>query len=231
MPYQAVLFDLDGTLLDTLQDLADAGNKVLESKGLKPHPVDAYRYFVGSGVRHLMERILPRALGEDEKIVDEAVLVFSREYAKNWQEHTRPYRGIPELLDRLHGKGCKLSILSNKPHDFTLLLVRELLGSWNFYPVFGQRDGVPKKPHPAPALEVARKLDMSPADILYVGDTGVDMRTAQQAGMDAVGVLWGFRDAEELMATGAEWLVQTPEELADFIEKSHKGEKDQVDAD
>ncbi len=225
MRYQAVLFDLDGTLLDTLTDLAAASNRVLAGLDLKPYPVQDYRYFVGSGVRHLVECILPRPLREQEEAVDAAIAAFQEEYAKNWQEHTRPYPGIDELLDYLRNSGYRTGVLSNKPQHFTRLCVETLLAPWHFDSVLGQREGVPRKPHPAGALETARIFDLPPSDILYVGDTGVDMRTAQQAGMDAVGVLWGFRDAEELRATGAEILVQSPQELIGFLAESTPAEQ------
>ncbi|NQS71172.1 MAG: HAD family hydrolase [Desulfobulbaceae bacterium] len=221
MRYQAVLFDLDGTLLDTLTDLAEAGNRVLARLGLKPHPTQDYRYFVGNGMRHLMECILPRPLREQEEALEAAMVAFQQEYAKTWQVHTKPYAGIAELLDYLSAKGCPMGILSNKPQSFTQLCVDKLLAAWRFHPVLGQREGIPRKPHPAGALETARILGLAPSSILYVGDTGVDMRTAQQAGMDAVGVLWGFRDAEELRATGAETVVQAPEELVRIIAASN----------
>ncbi len=225
MRYQAVLFDLDGTLLDTLADLAEASNRVLAGRGLKPYPVEDYRYFVGNGVRHLLECILPRPLREKEEEIEAAIAAFQQEYAKNWQEHTKAYQGIAELLDYLSANGYRLAVLSNKPQHFTELCVHTLLADWHFDSVLGQREGIPRKPHPAGALETARVLDLPPSAILYAGDTGVDMRTAQQAGMDAVGVLWGFRDAEELRATGAELLAQTPQELIRFLAESAAAEQ------
>ena len=225
MRYQAVLFDLDGTLLDTLADLAEASNRVLAARGLKPYPVQDYRYFVGSGVRHLLECILPKPLREEEEEIQAAITAFQQEYAKNWQQHTRPYEGIVELLDYLSANGYRLSVLSNKPQHFTELCVQTMLAAWHFDSVLGQREGVPRKPHPAGALETARVLGLPPSTILYAGDTGVDMRTAQQAGMDAGGVLWGFRDAEELRATGAEFLVQSPQELIRFLAESAAAEQ------
>ena len=225
MRYQAVLFDLDGTLLDTLADLAEASNRVLAGRGLKPYPVEDYRYFVGNGVRHLLECILPRPLREKEEEIEAAIAAFQQEYAKNWQEHTKAYQGIAELLDYLSANGYRLAVLSNKPQHFTELCVHTLLADWHFDSVLGQREGIPRKPHPAGALETARVRDLPPSAILYAGDTGVDMRTAQQAGMDAVGVLWGFRDAEELRATGAELLAQTPQELIRFLAESAAAEQ------
>jgi len=216
MRYQAVLFDLDGTLLDTLEDLAVAANRVLTRKGLPLHPVGAFRTFVGDGLITLMERILPENL-RTPKMIQESVVAFEEEYAQNWQERSRPYPGIASLLDRLTEAGLRMSILSNKPDAFTRLCVRQLLPQWTFDPLLGQRPGVPKKPDPSAALEIAELLGLAPVDILYVGDSGVDMRTACSAGMDAAGVLWGFRGADELRQSGACHLVARPEELLPIL--------------
>lgn len=216
MRYQAVLFDLDGTLLDTLEDLAVAANRVLTRQGLPSHPVDAFRTFVGDGLLALVERILPEDL-RTPAMIQESATAFEEEYARNWHEHSQPYPGIANLLDRLTTAGLRMSILSNKPDAFTRLCVQQLLPQWTFEPLLGQRPGVPKKPDPGAALEIARLLGLAPTDILYVGDSGVDMRTARSAGMDAAGVLWGFRDAGELRQAGAHHLIARPEELLPLI--------------
>lgn len=216
MRYKAILFDLDGTLLDTLEDLATAANRVLAARGLPMHPLDAYRYFVGDGVRSLVERILPEEL-RSTAAVEEVVTAFQQEYGENWRHRSRPYPGIPRMLDQLAAHGLRFSILSNKPDGFTRLCVQELLPRWTFDPLLGQRPEVPKKPHPAAALEIARRLGLSPAEIVYVGDTAVDMQTANSAGMDGVGVLWGFRTADELRAAGARFLITHPEELLPLL--------------
>jgi len=212
MSYKAVLFDLDGTLLDTLEDLANAGNRVLAEQSLPVHPVDAYRYFVGAGIASLAERILPESHRQPQ-IIAATVAEFERVYAESWYSCTIPYAGVPEMLDQLVANGLQLAILSNKPDGFTRLCVEKLLPQWHFKPIFGQRPGVPKKPDPAAALEAAQLLNCSPSEILYVGDTSIDMRTARSAGMDPVGVLWGFRGADELKAAGADWLINHPQEL------------------
>lgn len=219
MRYKAVLFDLDGTLLDTLDDLAMAGNRMLAARALPVHPVDAYRYFVGDGIRILIERILPVESRHPE-MIDTAVTAFQEEYAKNWDDHSAPYPGIDRMLDRLTADGLRLSILSNKPDAFTRLCVQRLLPRWTFDPLLGQRQGMPKKPDPAAALEIAGLLGLTPAEILYVGDTAVDMQTARAAGMDAIGVLWGFRAAEELQDAGAHHLIASPEELLPLLSTS-----------
>ena len=219
MRYKAILFDLDGTLLDTLEDLATAANRALGTLGLPAHPTDAYRVFVGDGLRTLAERILP---GEQRSAaqVDALVAAFEREYSRTWNERTAPYAGVPEMLDRLTGDGYRMSVLSNKPDAFTRLCVEQLLPHWTFAPLYGQRPGVPKKPDPAAALAIAAELGLDPAEVLYLGDTATDMHTARAAGMAAVGVLWGFRSADELHAAGARHLITHPGELAPLLHPS-----------
>ena len=219
MRYKAILFDLDGTLLDTLEDRATAANRALGTLGLPAHPTDAYRVFVGDGLRTLAERILP---GEQRSAaqVDALVAAFEREYSRTWNERTAPYAGVPEMLDRLTGDGYRMSVLSNKPDAFTRLCVEQLLPHWTFAPLYGQRPGVPKKPDPAAALAIAAELGLDPAEVLYLGDTATDMHTARAAGMAAVGVLWGFRSADELHAAGARHLITHPGELAPLLHPS-----------
>jgi phosphoglycolate phosphatase len=212
MSYKAVLFDLDGTLLDTLEDLANAGNRVLAEFSLPTHPVDAYRYFVGAGLSILMERILPENQRQPETVAA-TMTAFERIYAKTCHDRTAPYTGVPEMLNQLVDAGLQVAILSNKPHDFTLLCVKKMLPQWPFQPIFGQREGIAKKPDPAGALEAAEYLGCTPQEVLYVGDTSIDMHTARSAGMDSVGVLWGFRDAKELQEAGAAHLIRHPQEL------------------
>jgi len=216
MRYRAIVFDLDGTLLNTLDDLAVAANRVLAAMGQPEHAVTAYRYFVGDGLQTLMERILPESL-RTRTVLAAAMASFQKEYGKNWHEHSTPYPGIADLLDQLTAAGWSMSILSNKPHDFTRLCVQHLLPDWVFEPLLGQRPGVPKKPDPAAVLEIAAFHDCSPKDILYVGDTAIDMQTARAAGMDAVGVLWGFRTRDELQTAGARYLISHPGQLLPLL--------------
>jgi phosphoglycolate phosphatase len=216
MRYKAVLFDLDGTLLDSLEDLANAGNRVLAAQSLPVHEVSAYRHFVGDGIAVLVERILPPTHRQPQQIA-ETVAAFQREYAATWRTRTAPYAGVAQMLDQLTGAGVRLAILSNKPDAFTRLCVEQLLPYWSFAPVLGQRPGVPRKPDPAAALEAVRGMDLLPGEVLYVGDTAIDMRTARSAGMDPVGVLWGFRDAQELNLAGAEWLISDPSQLLPIV--------------
>ncbi len=210
--YCAALFDLDGTLLDTLQDLADSMNAVLLRRGYPTHPAEAYKDFIGHGFAVLVERALPPA-ARTAALIAEGVAEAKREYDGRWKRNTRPYEGVPELLDELAKRGVRLTILSNKPHEFTRTMVSHFLGAWPFEVVLGGRPGHPAKPDPAAAWEVSGALGMPPGEILYVGDSGTDMRTARNAGMPPVGVLWGFRGRAELLAEGATALVARPAEL------------------
>jgi phosphoglycolate phosphatase len=210
--FDAVLFDLDGTLLDTLDDIADASNAVLLRHGFPAHPVSRYRYFVGEGAMNLIIRTLPES-ARTEDTVRRLYEEFRAEYAKNWNAKTRPYRGVPELLDALVERSVKIAVLSNKPDDFTQKCVGELLGAWAFNAVLGHRDGVPAKPDPNGAIDLAKTLSVSPARILYLGDSSIDMETALAAGMFPVGALWGFRTREELETSGACAVIGKPQDL------------------
>ena len=215
--FKAAVFDLDGTLLDTLEDLADSVNAVLERHGWATHPVEAYRYFVGDGPTVLFERALPGEIATDADAVAPLVSEYKVEYDSRWDAKSRPYAGIPELLDGLAAQGLKLSVLSNKPHEFTLKCVEGLLGKWEWDVLLGLRDGEPKKPHPKGGLEVAERLGVEPRECVYFGDTSTDMKTAIAAGMYPVGVLWGFREEEELRESGAGLLLKRP---GDFFTRS-----------
>ncbi|MHC4985423.1 MAG: HAD family hydrolase [Planctomycetota bacterium] len=219
MAFRAVCFDLDGTLLDTLADLADAMNRALAKCDLPVHPVDAYRTFVGNGLATLVHRAAPAA-ESDADLADTLIAGMRAEYSKRWAERTKPYDGIPQMLDALAARGLPMAILSNKPHDFTQLCVAELLPHWAFTCVQGVSDDVPPKPDPAGAAKVASILGADPAEILYVGDSDTDMKTANAAGMFAVGVLWGFRDADELNANGAQKLIAAPAELLGLLDQA-----------
>jgi len=216
MRFKAVLFDLDGTLLDTIEDLGDSMNSVLARNSYPVHDIEAYKYFVGDGVRNLVLRALPEDKRSPEEI-DRSLAAMQAEYAVRWADKTVPYPGIASLLDGLAEKGLKCAVLSNKPDAFTKQIIDKLLSGWTFSPVFGERQGVPKKPDPAGALEIARILDVRPEECLYIGDSGVDMKTANAAGMYAVGVLWGFRKKDELLENGARVLVAEPTEILKLL--------------
>ena len=216
MPFKAAIFDLDGTLLDTLQDIADAVNRVLTELGHPTHPVDDYRYFVGDGVPALISRVLPADVRNEETIA-ECVAAFRLDYGRNWHVRTKPYDGIPEMLDGMSALGLKFAVLSNKPDDVTKLCVRDILPGWQFEIVRGWVEGVPRKPDPTSAREIAAHLKHRGEEILYLGDTAIDMKTAKGAGMFGVGALWGFRTREELEKNGARATVERPEDVLDLL--------------
>lgn len=210
MPLRAALFDLDGTLLDSLHDIGAAMNHALSQQGLPIHPLPDYRRFVGEGVRVLVSRAVPAG----QEALHEAVMESYRtRYARCMLEQTRPFPGIPELLSRLQEEGVKLAVLSNKPDASTRQLVQALLPRVRFGAVYGERAGVPRKPDPTAALGMAAELGVGPGDCAFIGDTAVDMDTARAAGMFSVGVTWGFRSVEELQSHGAQALAHTADEL------------------
>jgi phosphoglycolate phosphatase len=214
----AVVFDLDGTLLDTIADIARAMNTVLERHGIRAQPHEAYRIMVGSGFRSLVERATARAGAvAGEELVAAMTAELREEYARNPVVETAPYAGVPQLLDTLAANDVPCAVLSNKADDLVQVIVHELLGRWEFRAVLGLRDGSPAKPDPATALEVAAALGAPPGEIIYLGDSDVDMETATRAGMVAVGAGWGFRGEEELREAGASAVLSEPLELLDMI--------------
>jgi phosphoglycolate phosphatase len=216
MPYQAVLFDLDGTLLDTLEDLADSANAALAEMGLPAHPIAAYKQFVGDGVENLVRRAM-RMDVVDESSLARGLELTRREYARRWADKSRPYPGIADLLNGLNDRKMMMAVFSNKPDEFTRLCVQRLLPDWHFQFVLGATPDMPRKPDPRGALVVAARLGIAPDRFLYLGDTNTDMQTAVGAGMFAVGALWGFRTAEELRASGAAALAQKPTDVLELL--------------
>ena len=213
MSVRAVLFDLDGTLTNTLQDIADAMNRALALHGLPGWETDAYRYLVGNGAL-----ILARRAVRDRQDLEEAVL---RDYQAWYETHalecTRPYPGIPELLAALQQRSIPLCVLSNKPDADTRNVVAHFFPGIRFACVRGQLPGVPVKPDPGAALAIAKQTGIIPGDFLYLGDTAVDMTCARVAGMRPVGVLWGFREEKELRESGAEFLIREPTDLLPML--------------
>lgn len=212
MAFKAIIFDLDGTLLDTLEDLGNSVNRVLAGHGFPVHRIDAYRFFVGDGFAKLIMRALPENKRSQE-LVEICLDEFKDDYDRNWNQQTGLYDGISAMLDTLTGRGLKMAVLSNKKHEFTLKCVKTLLPHWKFEAVFGQREHIPPKPDPAGALEIAQMLKLSPSDFLYMGDSAVDIKTALAAGMHPVGVTWGFRPTEELIKNGCRSLIDRPQDV------------------
>jgi phosphoglycolate phosphatase len=213
MKYKAVVFDLDGTLLDTLDDLADSMNEVLEAENMPTHPVDSYRTFVGDGVVELVRRALPEDHRRDEELVAHMVNRMRDVYSRRWDAKTKPYDGVDELLDGMEKMGIGKAVLSNKPHDFTRLCVSKLLPGRDFDVVLGVSETVPPKPDATGLRQITEQLKLTPRDFLYLGDTNTDMTTAVAAGMFPVGAGWGFRSREELLGNGAAVVCDDPREV------------------
>jgi phosphoglycolate phosphatase len=214
MPIRGVIFDLDGTLVDTLGDIADSVNHVLESLALPSHPIEAYRFMVGNGSRML----ITRALGPERQHLFETVLKQQQDYyPRHMCDHSVPYRGIVEMLGELQARSIKRAVLSNKPHEHTRQMVEKLFGMGLFDAVIGQRSEIPLKPDPASALEIAKMLGLEPSQLAMVGDTAMDMQTGRRAGMTAVGVTWGFRERGELIDNGGEHIIDEPRQLIELL--------------
>lgn len=213
----ATLFDLDGTLVDSLTDIAASMNQILESRGLPMHPLDAYRLFVGEGMEKLAERSLPGDLMEDRSLIEDVVKEMKTVYAVRWRDHPFPYAGIPELLDTLQEQGVRMGVLSNKPEEFTLKMVRHTFPEVPFDPIRGAREGIPLKPSADSVLAILREWKLIPDQVFYVGDTSTDILTGGNAGMPTIGVTWGFRDRAELEKAGATHVIDHPRELAELI--------------
>ncbi len=210
---KAVLFDLDGTLVDSLPDIAAVMNAVLGDLGFPGHAPEEYKAFVGWGSRELARLALPERERTEERI-SAAEADMKRRYEAEPVARSRPYPGIPQALAALKRRGYSLAVLSNKPDAIVRPVVRMLFPGIRFSFVSGARDGVPHKPDPSAALEAARALGAESADCFFVGDSDVDMRTARNAGMVPVGVSWGYRGVEELKAAGASRVLDRPEDLA-----------------
>jgi phosphoglycolate phosphatase len=208
----AVLFDLDGTLVDSLADIGSAVDAVLARLGHPSHSLDAYRSFVGEGARELVRRALPP--GHTAEQLEHALALYRAQYRAHVVEQTRPYDGIEALLAQMRSRGVPLAVVTNKPHEVALEVVDRCFARGTFEAVLGQRDGEPHKPDPAGALSILRALGVTPSEALFVGDSDVDMKTAKNAGIRAVGVTWGFRDRGVLEAHGADHLVEHPREIA-----------------
>lgn len=213
MAVRAILFDLDGTLLNTLEDIADSMNRALLENGLPAHELNAYKYFVGDGVKTLAMRVT----GFREEIAPKVLSAYQAYYSVGCENKTRPYEGVKDMLQRLSSMDLKLCVFSNKPHKDTLYVTARYFPEIKFDAVRGQMEGIPVKPDPTGALEISEQLNIPPDHILYVGDTGVDMTCAANAGMIPVGVLWGFRTREELAENKARHIIAAPGELLDLV--------------
>ncbi len=214
---QLVIFDLDGTLLDTIEDLANSVNFALEKHGFPKHEVETYRRFVGNGVTKLIERALPED-SKDGETIERVRKDFIVHYVPHSEECTRPYPGIPEMLKQLHQQGIQLAVASNKVHVATERVVKHFFSDIPFSVILGQRDGFPVKPDPLILNSILEQTSIPKEKVLYVGDSGVDVQTALNAEVLFVAVLWGFRPKEELEAKGAVRFVKSPDEILKFVQ-------------
>ncbi|MBO4634075.1 MAG: HAD family hydrolase [Bacteroidales bacterium] len=211
---QAVIFDLDGTLLDTIEDLGEAVNHALSMHGYSLHSMEEYRGMVGHGVRNLVTQALPGELQADESLIDTCLAQFKEYYTSHIDVHTRPYPGMVEVVQQLHARGVKLAIASNKFQSGTETLIAEFFPGIPFVAVLGNRPGYPLKPDPEIVGEVLRKASASPSDAVMVGDSLTDMKTAANGGIRAIAVSWGYRVLEPSPAYS---LVHSPSELLSLI--------------
>ena len=216
MIFSAVIFDLDGTLANTLEDIADNMNSVLVEKGFPVHSYGDYCFFVGNGLKNLVARSLPESERTDE-MIDSCYARMLEEYSKNYINKTRLYDGIPELLDILSDRDVKMAVLSNKDNVLTQKICSELLCGWKFAAVLGADARFQRKPNPESALYLAEHIGVAPADISYLGDSDVDMKTAVAAGFYPVGAGWGFRPKQELLENGAKIVIEHPLELIKLL--------------
>ncbi len=217
--YKYVIFDLDGTLLNTLDDLADAGNYALKTMGYPVHETEKYKYFVGNGIPRLIERIIPKNCTKEN--AEKVHSLFSEYYSNHCLDKTKPYEKIPETLSALKKENIKIGVATNKDHEFSLKLIKDFFGD-TVDVVCGRKDGFPKKPDPYMVNLILEQFKADKEQTLYVGDSNVDMETAINAGLSSCGVLWGFRTEEELRESGAKYIAHSLDELFSLI----TGEKD-----
>ena len=217
--YKTVVFDLDGTLLNTIDDLADAGNRVCAARGWPQHTVEEYKYFVGNGIPKLVERFSPPEARTPDQLAD-TLAAFQADYGAHLRDKTAPYPGIPALLARLKAAGVQLAVFSNKANPLARQVVADYFDTALFDAVRGALPGVPTKPAPQGTLALMQAIGADPAATLYVGDSNVDVDTAHNAGLPCCGVLWGFRTRQELTDAGAEHLAADAEELWNVIVKA-----------
>lgn len=212
---KGIIFDLDGTLLNTIEDLANACNYALTTLGYKTHEVEKYKTFVGNGRYKLVERMLPEDRRDMENI-EKALKLFDTYYEKHMIDMTKPYDGIMEMLDSLINRGINIAVVSNKPHEFTTEVVKNYFGD-RFKVVYGHKKNTKEKPDPWAVLEVIEEFNVNKDECLYIGDSEIDINTAKNAGVKSVGVEWGFRGKGELEAAGANYIVNKPEQILEIL--------------
>ncbi|SCP98397.1 phosphoglycolate phosphatase [Anaerobium acetethylicum] len=215
--YKLFIFDLDGTLADTVESIAYSANRSIEEAGFVPHEVCRYREFAGDGVKALIRRTLVAAGDADLRYYDQVYSRYNKIFADNCMYKVSAFEGIQECLDSLKSQGIKIAVLSNKPHDRTVDVVEKLFGKGYFDIVQGETDSIQRKPSPQGALMIAEKSQAAPGECVYVGDTNTDMITGKSSKMLTVGVTWGFRDREELEKNHADLIISNPSELLELL--------------
>ncbi|MFP4060039.1 MAG: HAD family hydrolase [Bacteroidota bacterium] len=212
MKFEGVIFDLDGTLIDSLLDLANSGNSLLQKYGWPVHAADDYRHFIGSGAPKLVERIIPAEYRDKERI-EELTLEFKALYRDNCDITSKAYPLIKEVVLKLKEMGIRMAILSNKPHELTVRCVKKMLPESCFDIIMGQVDGEPRKPDPKVALDIAREMEIEPSKMVFIGDMEIDIITAVKGGFEPVAVSWGLRNKAELKEFGAKRIIDSPGEI------------------
>ena len=224
--YKVCIFDLDGTLTDTLESLTYSVNATLTELGLRKITMDQCRQFVGNGAKVLIEKALAASGDEELALLDRGLEVYKRIFGENCTYHVVPYDGIPELLETLREQGIKTAVLSNKPHNQTVDVVADIFGKEKFACIAGQREGISRKPDPAGVYEILESLGVKKEECLYIGDSEVDVETARRAGVTGVGVTWGFRSRDVLEKAGAVHIIDTPQELMKIMKNTCRMKED-----
>ena len=214
---KAVVFDLDGTLSDSIASIKYCGDRAVAPFGIGPFSVNDYKYFVGDGAANLVKRALIAGGDTELKHFDEAFALYKEYFTKDCMYQVVPYEGIPELLKELKDRGIKIAVYSNKPHNQTIDVIETLFGKEYFDMLIGQREGKPIKPDPCGVFEIMEAFDLKPEDILYLGDTATDMKTGKASGAFTLGVLWGFRLRDELEEGGADAIISHPLEALNYL--------------
>ena len=215
--YKAFIFDLDGTICDTIETIAYYGNCALNKYGFKSIDTEEYKYLVGNGADTLIRRMLSRYEVKDERLIGEILEFYMTEYEKDSLYKTKAFEGIEDVIKQLREKNIKTGVVSNKPHGAVCGVVEAIFGKNAFDSYTGVHDGIVKKPNPETVLKMAELFGVTPKQCVYIGDTSVDMLTGKNAGMFTVGVLWGFREYDELKENGADMIVEKPQELLRLV--------------
>lgn len=217
MSKKIVIFDLDGTLIDSLKDLKEAVNFALNKLNFEIHPLSSYEKFIGNGVNKLLKRAMPKEFRDDENMFVELKNIFLKYYDENLVVHTKPYDGIYDVLNSLKNRDIKLAVASNKYHKATIEIVNALFSEYEFEFVFGQRDSVKTKPNPAVINEIMTLSKVDKSEVLFIGDSLVDVETGKNANVDVCAVTWGYEDREKLLSSNATYFAEKPSDILEVF--------------